>query len=133
MKSTYRPTAGADGEASADARAFLPLTPLAFQVLLALADTPRHGYGVMREVDDRTDGLIRMRTGTLYVLLSRLVDQALIAEIDPPGDAATDARERRYYDVTPLGRAVLQAEARRLASVVDEARRKRVLGRAGKP
>jgi DNA-binding PadR family transcriptional regulator len=124
MKSTH--------QSAADPRSFLPLTPLAFQVLLALADTPRHGYGVMREVDERTDGLIRMRTGTLYVLLSRLVEQALIAEIDPPADAVSDARERRYYDVTPLGRAVLQAEARRLASVVDEARRKRVLGKAGK-
>ena len=55
-----------------DPRSFLPLTPLVFEVLLALADPPRHGYGIILEVAERTDGLIRLRTGTLYVLLQRL-------------------------------------------------------------
>jgi DNA-binding PadR family transcriptional regulator len=114
-----------------DPRSFLPLTPLAFEVLLALADRPRHGYGIILEVGERTDGLIRLRTGTLYVLLQRLADQKFIEESDQRPDAADDSR-RKYYSVTPLGRAVLQAEARRLEDVVSEARRKRVLGKAGK-
>lgn len=114
-----------------DPRSFLPLTPLAFEVLLALADRPRHGYGIILEVGERTDGLIRLRTGTLYVLLQRLADQKLIEESDERPDAGDDSR-RKYYNVTPLGRAVLQAEARRLEDVVGEARRKRVLGKAGK-
>ena len=115
-----------------DPRSFLPLTPLAFQVLLALADTPRHGYGVILEVSERTDGLIRLRTGTLYVLLQRLLDQKLIEKSDARPDPDRDDERRRYYAVTPLGRSVLQADARRLEAVVGEARRKRVLGRAGK-
>ena len=48
------------------------------EVLLALADQPRHGYGIILEVAARTDGLIKLRTGTLYVLLQRLLDQQLI-------------------------------------------------------
>lgn len=114
-----------------DPRSFLPLTPLAFEVLLALADGPRHGYGIILEVGERTDGLIRLRTGTLYVLLQRLVDQELIDESAKRPGPDDDSR-RKYYSVTPLGRAVLEAEARRLAAVVGEARRKRVLGKAGK-
>jgi DNA-binding PadR family transcriptional regulator len=114
-----------------DPRSFLPLTPLAFEVLLALAEGPRHGYGIILEVAERTDGLIRLRTGTLYVLLQRLVDQGLIDE-SATRPAADDDSRRKYYGITPLGRAVLEAEARRLAAVVGAARRKRVLGRAGK-
>jgi DNA-binding PadR family transcriptional regulator len=125
-----------------DPRSFLPLTPLVFQVLLALADEPRHGYGVILEVDRRTDGLIRLRTGTLYVLLQRLQDEGLIAPVAPPpgnpsarggGPPGADGHHRRrYYEMTPLGRAVLRAEARRLELAVGEARRKRVLGRPGR-
>lgn len=117
-----------------DARSFLPLTPLVFQVLLALADGPRHGYGIIHEVDERTDGLIRLRTGTLYVLLARLCERDLIKETDEPaargaGARRSDAR-RRYYAISPLGLSVVQAEARRLEAVLDDARRKRVLGRS---
>jgi DNA-binding PadR family transcriptional regulator len=113
-----------------DPRSFLPLTPLAFQVLLALADADRHGYGIIREVADRTDGLVTIRTGTLYTLLQRLLDERLLEESTrrpAPGD---DDERRRYYRLTRLGRGVLQAEARRLESLIGEARRKRVLGKS---
>lgn len=114
---------------SPDPRSFLPLTPLAFQVLLALADEGRHGYGIIREIEIRTDGLMRLRSGSLYTLLQRLLDESLIVESDErPAPDKDDAR-RRYYKVSQLGRAVLGAEARRLESVVSEARRKHVLGR----
>ena len=62
-----------------DPRSFLPLTPLAFQALLALADGERHGYGIIREVDERTDGLIKLRTGTLYTLLLSMNGAQVVA------------------------------------------------------
>jgi DNA-binding PadR family transcriptional regulator len=113
-----------------DPRSLLPLTPLVFQVLLALAGTERHGYGIIREIDLRTDGLIRLRTGTLYTLLQRLEAQGLIEESSARPAAAEDDERRRYYAVTGFGRSVLKAEATRLSALVGEARRKRVLGRA---
>jgi DNA-binding PadR family transcriptional regulator len=128
-----------------DPRSFLPLTPLAFQVLLAMADSRRHGYAIIREVESRTDGLIKLRTGTLYTLLQRLLDEDLIAPAESPvgkaraqrnapgrvqgGPPIKDDERRRYFELTPLGRNVLSAEARRLESLVGEARRKQVLGR----
>jgi DNA-binding PadR family transcriptional regulator len=113
-----------------DPRSFLPLTPLAFQVMLAIADVPRHGYGIIREVEESADGLIRLRSGTLYTLLQRLLQETLIAESDDRPEPEEDDERRRYYRVTELGRAVLAAEARRLESAVGVARRKRVLGRS---
>ncbi len=112
-----------------DPRSFLPLTPLAFEVLLALADSARHGYGIIREVDDRTGGLIRLRTGTLYTLLQRLMDAALIEEAERRPRPDEDDERRKYYRLTALGTGVLAAEARRLDAVLGDARRKRVIGR----
>jgi DNA-binding PadR family transcriptional regulator len=117
---------------SPDPRSFLPLTPLAFQVLLALADADRHGYGIIREVTERTDGLIKLRTGTLYTLLQRLVEEDLIDESDSRPDPKDDDQRRTYYTLTDLGRGVVAAEARRLQSLIGEARRKQVLGRTRK-
>ena len=114
---------------SPDPRSFLPLTPLAFQVLLALADEGRHGYGIIQEVEARTDGLIRLRSGTLYTLLQRLLAEGLILESAERPDPEDDDQRRRYYAVTEFGRAVLTAEARRLESAIGEARRKHVIGR----
>lgn len=112
-----------------DPRSFLPLTPLAFHVMLALADEDRHGYGVIREVETRSGGVIRLRSGTLYTLLQRLLAAALIVESDVRPDPDEDDERRRYYRVTDLGRKVLTAEARRLETALAEARRKHVIGR----
>lgn len=113
-----------------DPRSFLPLTPRVLHVLLALSDGPLHGYGVILAVQSLTDGLIVLRTGTLYVLLRRLLTQRLIeASDDRPGPDDDDER-RKYYSLTELGRGVLQAESRRLASVLEEARSRKLLGRA---
>lgn len=111
-------------------RSFLPLTPRVYHVLLALADGPLHGYGVILAVKDLTDGLIVLRTGTLYVLLRRLLDQQLIVESDDRPGPDDDDERRRYYTQTDLGREVLKAESRRLETVLMAARRKRLLGRA---
>jgi DNA-binding PadR family transcriptional regulator len=112
---------------AADPRSLLPLTPIVFQVLLALADCERHGYAIIREVDRRTDGLILLRTGTLYTVLKRLLELDLVEESDSRPAADEDDERRRYYRVTPHGRAVLEAEARRLETLVALARDKRVL------
>jgi DNA-binding PadR family transcriptional regulator len=118
--------------ATPDPRSFLPLTAHAFQVLLALADEERHGYGIIREVEERTDGIIKLRTGTLYTLLQRLTDERLIEDSDSAARPADDDQRRKYYRLTPLGRAVLAAEARRLELLLSDARRKHVLGRTTK-
>ena len=119
-------------EPAVNPRSFLPLTPLAFQVLLALADSERHGYGIIREVDERTDGLIRLRTGTLYTLLQRLLDEDLIETSNARPDPDEDDDRRKYYKLSALGRDVLAAEARRLESLLGEARRKQVISRTKK-
>jgi DNA-binding PadR family transcriptional regulator len=107
---------------------FLPLTPFAFQVLLALAEGECHGYGIIKEVEARSGGTVRLRTGTLYTLLQRLQQEGLIAEAAlPPGAQPGDDR-RRYYELTPLGDEVLKAEARRLEGLINDARRKHLLG-----
>ena len=113
--------------ADPDPRAFLPLTPLAFHVLMALADAGRHGYAIIQEVEARTDGLIRLRSGTLYTLLQRLEGESLIVESAVRPALQDDDSRRRYYGLTPLGRRVLEAEARRLEVAVADARKKRIL------
>lgn len=113
----------------ADARSFLPLSPLAFQVLLSLSDESRHGYAIIQEVAARTDGMISMRTGTMYLLLQRMVSDGLIEESSARPKADADDERRRYYVPTTLGRTVATAEAKRLETIVGHARRKQVLGR----
>lgn len=109
---------------SRDPRSFLPLTPRVYHALLALADGPLHGYGVILAVQDVTEGVIVLHTGTLYILLRRLLDQKLIEESDERPGSDDDDERRRYYKLTALGRAVLEAESLRLQSVVAAARRK---------
>lgn len=113
--------------AARDPRSLLPLTPIVFQVLMALADGDCHGYGIIQEVDRRTGGLIALRTGTLYTLLKRLLELDLVEESDKRPAADEDDERRRYYRTTAFGRAVMKAEAQRLESLVALARDKRVL------
>ena len=105
-----------------DPTSLLPLTPAVFHILLALAEGERHGYAVMQEVEARTGGIVRMGPGTLYGSLKRMIASGLIQSA---GDE--DGERRRHYMLTKLGRAVLQAEAERLESLVDAARARRVL------
>ena len=111
---------------------FLPLTEVAFEILLALAEGERHGYAIMREVEERTAGRTSLHPGTLYRALGSLVDSGLIGELDerpdpaPRGAGAGDER-RRYYRLTDLGRRVAAAEAERLQDQLSTARARRLL------
>ncbi len=111
--------------------AFLPLTPAVFHILLALADGERHGYGIMQEIALRTDGKMRMGPGTLYGSIKRMLVDGLIEELGERPDPALDNERRRYYRLTGFGLHVAQAEAERLAQLVNVAQFKRLLGGAG--
>ena len=116
------------GNIQGQAAAFLPLTPAVFHILLALSDSERHGYGISKEVAARTRGAVRLGPGTLYGTLTRLLAVDLVNETAPPDSRAAGAdHRRRYYRLTPLGRAVARAEARRLADLVSIARAKAML------
>jgi DNA-binding PadR family transcriptional regulator len=102
----------------------LPLTPAVFHILLALTDGEKHGYAIMREVEETTEGRVTLGPGTLYGAIKRLLEAGLIAESEERPDPALDDSRRRYYEQTDLGRRVLTAEAERLANLVEIARRK---------
>jgi DNA-binding PadR family transcriptional regulator len=104
----------------------LPLTPVAFEILLALADAERHGYAIMQEVENSTGGSLSLHPGTLYRAISRLVSSDLVRESKRLPDEDED-RRRRYYGLTELGREVARAEASRLACQVQAARLKDLL------
>lgn len=108
-----------------DPGGFLPLHNNWFHILLSLVGSEQHGYGIMQEVLNRTDGKVRLWPATLYGTLKRLMDQALIEESDlRPAPDRDDAR-RRYYRLTKLGRRVLNAECRRLEDLVNVIHTKR--------
>ena len=108
------------------AEALLPLTPVAFEILLALADGEQHGYRIMQDVNGRTGGAVVLHAGTLYRALARLLEQELIEELDERPTGQDDER-RRYYRLTGRGRAVAAAEAARMARQLDTARARRLL------
>jgi DNA-binding PadR family transcriptional regulator len=107
-----------------DARRFLPLSPQQFHILLALADGPRHGYAVIREIEQRTNGAVRIGTGTLYTAIARLDELGMIEESSWRPSAREDDQRRTYYHLTMVGRAVLKAETARLETLVRLAHRK---------
>lgn len=109
----------------------LPLSPAVFHILLALATGERHGYGIMREIADAADGLMRIGPGTLYRSIRQMLDAGMIEESDERPDPALDDERRRYYRLTGFGRRVAQAEAARLAQLVRVAEARRLLPGAG--
>ncbi len=105
---------------------FLPLTPAVFHILLALADGEKHGYAIMQEIEDVTEGRVQMGPGTLYGSIKRMLAAGLIEESDDRPDPTLDDERRRYYRQTGLGRRVLKEEAERMAKLMALARRKHV-------
>ncbi len=96
----------------------------AFHILLALADGERHGYSITKEIEEETDGAVRLGPGTLYRMLKQLLDDEWIVEVERADES--DPR-RRYYRLTPRGRRIAQAEAARLANLVRLARTRRLI------
>lgn len=104
---------------------FLPLKPHWFHVLLSLSDQEQHGYGIMQEVLERTDGKVRLWPPTLYGTIKRLIEEDLLEEsAKRPAPELDDAR-RRYYRLTTLGRRVLAAECNRLEELIRAVQAKR--------
>lgn len=109
-----------------EATAFLPLRPVEFYILLALAEEPTHGYGIVLATEQRSAGRVQLDTGTLYRALDRMRGAGLLSE----GEAAAgdDSRRRCIYRLTELGREVAAAEAQRLAGLVRDARASALIG-----
>ena len=105
-----------------------PLTPAMFHVLLALAGDDLHGYAILKEVDLRTGGEVKLSTGTLYGIIKRLLNDGFIVELRHR-PAENDDERRRYYRLTPKGREIAATEAERLEKVVALARARRLLKR----
>ncbi len=109
----------------------LPLTPAVLNILLALADEERHGYGIMKEVEHRTSGEMRLGPGTLYGSIKRLLEQGLIEGSDERPDPEMDDERRRYYRITEFGHRVAALEVERLEALVRSARAKGILSSPG--
>jgi DNA-binding PadR family transcriptional regulator len=105
-----------------DPQKHLPLSPAAFTILVALRDGEKHGYAILRDVNDNTQGAVRLLPGTLYNLLKRMLDDGWIEESGERPDPLLDDERRRYYRLSGLGNQVVQLEAQRLARLVGVAR-----------
>lgn len=103
-----------------DAGRFLPLSPAALHILLALAGEDLHGYGIMQEVKRQSEGRYKLGPGTLYDNLDRLIEGGLVKDLGRRTD--DEDPRRRYYGLSPLGKRVLSAEVARLENIVREAR-----------
>jgi DNA-binding PadR family transcriptional regulator len=98
-----------------------------FLILLTLAERPRHGLGIVEDVEDASGGEVRLGPGTLYGTLQRLVQEGLIRQTTDAPDPDDDDPRRRYYRLTPRGERALRDEASRLRTLVDAAARRHIL------
>jgi len=114
-----------------DPQSLLPLTAALLHVLLSLADSDKHGYAIIKEVQDRTNGEVTLGAGTLYSMLKRLLAEGLVVESGDRPDRTLDDERRRYYRLTAFGRDVAIAEIRRLESLVSQARQKKLVPTLG--
>lgn len=108
---------------SDDVSALLPLPPATFHILLAVAQHDRHGYAIIQDVEQRTNGELRLSPGTLYRSIQRMLEQGLIVETSERPAADLDDERRRYYRMTSFGEGVARAELRRIEGLVRLARK----------
>lgn len=101
---------------------FVPLKPAVLEILLALAEAPLHGYGILARIREAPDGGVQLETGPLYRHLKRLLDDGLVNEASAPAGETDRDERRRYYELTALGREVLSLEGRRLSELVERGR-----------
>lgn len=104
-----------------------PLPSAALQIMLALAGGDLHGYAIMRQVAEQTDGRVRLGPGTLYGSIQTLLEGKLIAEVNPDADVRLGPERRRYYRLTSAGRKLLRSEVEQLADLLRVARVRRIL------
>ncbi len=112
-------------ERHADTRDLLPLPAADFQVLLILGSGPLHPYGISKAVEEQPEGQVRLEIGSLYRMLNRMMSEGVIDEAAVA--TSTQAARRRTFQITPFGRSVARAEARRLEAVLDAAREQKFL------
>ena len=105
-----------------DPASLLPLPPVTFHILLALAEEDRHGYAIIQDVAMRTAGEVKLSAGTLYRSIQRMLEQGLVVEPRERPAPEDDDERRRYYRITKFGIEVAKAEARRLSQLVKYAR-----------
>jgi DNA-binding PadR family transcriptional regulator len=108
--------------ATTEPRDLLPLPSTTFQILVAVADEDRHGYAIMQDVAERTNGALKLSPGTLYGSIRRMLEEGLIVELNDRERPDKDDERRRYYRITAFGRSVAQAEAARLATLLRQAK-----------
>jgi len=113
--------AGVSDKAS-EIDSLLPLPPVTFHILMALAEGDRHGYAIIQDVAARTVGEVKLGAGTLYRSIQRMQEQGLIVETQERPKPEVDDERRRYYRISSFGAAVARAEARRLSRLVKLAR-----------
>jgi DNA-binding PadR family transcriptional regulator len=106
----------------ADVDDLLPLPVATFHILVAVAEEDRHGYAIMQDITARTNGALKLSPGTLYGSIRRMLDEGFIVELSDRQRPDDDDERRRYYRITPFGRAVAQAEAARLATLLRQAK-----------
>jgi DNA-binding PadR family transcriptional regulator len=110
-----------------DPAEFLPLKARDYEILFVLAREELHGYGLVKEIEARTDGMLSLEPASLYRRLRKLMADGLVEEAGERPSADADDERRRYHRITPSGRAVLRAEAVRMRSLVREAEAERLL------
>ncbi|MHC4924088.1 MAG: PadR family transcriptional regulator [Planctomycetota bacterium] len=106
------------------------LTPVDLQILLTLAQHDLHGYGIKRDIAERTGGTMSLGSGTLYEAIQRLEQRAFIAPTDPPDGEDADPR-RRYYRLEPDGEEAVRVELERMDSVVRFGRSLKLVSQRG--
>lgn len=109
------------------------LSEQAFQILLSLTDRELHGYGIIKDVEQRTESGVVLSASTLYSALKRMLRDGLISELDERPGPDLDDERRRYYGITQLGRRVARHEAERLERLADMARAKHLLPHRVRP
>jgi DNA-binding PadR family transcriptional regulator len=110
-----------------DLQAYLPLQPRDYLLLFALSAGPRHGYGLIKDVEADTRGEVTIDPANLYRSIKRLTKDGLLTETDPPAGEAGAGERRRFYRITPLGARVVQAEAARLADLASLAKARKLI------
>ena len=107
---------------TAQAEQHLPLKPTVYLILFSLVSGPCHGYGIKKQVEQLSRGKVKLDPGTLYRWMARLLDDGWLEDCDSRPQADQDDERRRYYQLTALGRRIVELESNRLAYLVEAAR-----------